>query len=522
MNRCHYIYSLLTILAFAVPVTCWAQPQYSSVFKHDAIAQKLTAGDVYFDGKYLPKLDRTLVSRLMSDNGTDLPLKFAFINHFPTHGGTFKSLRSYTNALQSWLGVQNSILVVRTPHAVSIATSDISKSQLDRILKRNGPLLKQNPIAGISDTVSDINGRLLQNDASAQESPSEYYHYNSNTVMPTTTPTFLSNDLFSTGFELLFGLFGIVFVIQLLKSLLTLVPERPIAEIRRQKVDADEVQPRGEVSTGAATQVQQLHQFVIENLLMLDKYLEVLPPSDQQVRARRARDRAAALDRQVQKLTVQLTPQNEERAQCLLEQACDYISCCKDAINLATNHTETTLGGISGRAENEPTIVFDAATPMQEEIPVDERGACFFCSKPCRISQLIVVNVTVDGQRRKVLVCADDMQIIRQGMVPRIRMVSTADGSVPWYLAPNYDPYCDYYVGTAYYSPNNGMRDGLPLGSTANAPINEQKSGISLAGDTSIAQKPNATSQRTHFTNHPQTLPVVVEVSPVVIVTNQG
>jgi hypothetical protein len=457
-----------------------AQSRYSSVFNRDPLARKLTTSDLYVNRTYWPKIDPARLQLLLSLNRTGLPVKVALIQKFPTYGGVFKSEGSYTNALHSWLKLGPGILIVLAPHRVSAATNAIKASQLDNILRIVPSPSKPDPFQVIPNIVADTHwfqGRNTFTDAIAH---GKFNRYSVNETSPVNSISFPSNPLVTIVLELLVCIFGTVLMITILKFIMDLVSEPKTADVIPnpfvgssvpQPVEDSGFQERVEdrdsgrpvtSSSNIVTQVQDLHEFVIENISLIDKYLEVLPSSEHQARARLARDRAAALDRQVQLLAQRLTPDNG---------ACDYLSCSKAAINLATNPTGQTSSAANGIMLNEPTLVFDTATLMLEEIPLEERGACFFCSKPSRIPQLTVVNVTVNGQRRKVLVCAEDMQIIRRGAVPKIRMESISGGFVPWYLAPDYDPYRDYFNGSAYYSPNSGMRDGLAFGtsgSTAN------------------------------------------------------
>ncbi len=520
-------YMLFMVMACGNAV---AQSRYSSVFNRDALARALTASDLYVDRTYWPKIDPARLHLLYSVNGTGIPVKVALIQQLPTDGGVFKSEGSYTNALHSWLKLGTGLLIVLAPHRVSVATNSIRVSQLASMLKLRARAIKQIHFRAFYV-------RRKYTDAVLQR---QVNIYSGNEMRPVNSMSFTFNQLVTTGLELLAGIFGIVLMITILKFIMDLVSEPKTADVipnpfigisfPQQVIDSgfqERLEYRDSLlpvtsSCNIVKQVQDLHEFVIENISLIDKYLEVLPTSEHQARARLARDRAAALDSQVQILAQQLTPDNGERAQCLLEQACDYLSCSKAAINLATNETGQTSSRATAGKLTEPTLVFDTATLMLEEIPLEERGACFFCSKPSRISQLTVVNVTVNGQRRKVLVCAEDMQIIGSGAVPKIRLESFAGGFVPWYLAPDYDPYRDYYNGSAYYSPSSGIRDGLAFGTSGNTTIRKTDVANGYATNVTAYQVQARNTENERGDQQRMSLPVPIDPPSVVVDVKPG
>lgn len=78
-------------------------------------------------------------------------------------------------------------------------------------------------------------------------------------------------------------------------------------------------------------------------------------------------------------------------------------------------------------------------------VPEEEKGVCFFCSRPAYLDELTPVSVRLDGEERRVLACRDDYESIRSGKPPRIRAFQREGRYVPWYADPDYDPYRDYY-----------------------------------------------------------------------------
>lgn len=84
------------------------------------------------------------------------------------------------------------------------------------------------------------------------------------------------------------------------------------------------------------------------------------------------------------------------------------------------------------------------------QVPQDQKGVCFFCSRPMLLSELTPVTVNLGGQQQRVLACPDDLATIRTGQVPQIRAFNVGGRTVPWYAYNNYDPYIDYYPRYGY------------------------------------------------------------------------
>jgi tetratricopeptide (TPR) repeat protein len=83
--------------------------------------------------------------------------------------------------------------------------------------------------------------------------------------------------------------------------------------------------------------------------------------------------------------------------------------------------------------------------PNWSQVPENERGTCFFCSRPELLANLTPVTINLDDRPQKVLACRDDLQIIKTGQIPMIRAFNVDGRYVPWYADSRYDPYRDYY-----------------------------------------------------------------------------
>ena len=235
--------------------------------------------------------------------------------------------------------------------------------------------------------------------------------------------------------------------------------------------------------------VEQLRAGVVEGISYADNYLDLLPPSPQAIEARNARQEAAGLLEQAKTIALSArTPQDYGRAEALLEQAGENVKKCRNAIDVATGGTGFAVSVDGTEAKATPVtsggMPQSLAAPVDpnlraDSIPPNERGACFFCSRPARITDLTPVTVAIDGKRRKVLACAEDVSIIQRGSTPEIRLVSDGTGQVPWFQSRGYDPYRDYHQTNVYYSPgyagyggyDGGFMEGYLLGSIFMQPV---------------------------------------------------
>jgi hypothetical protein len=91
-----------------------------------------------------------------------------------------------------------------------------------------------------------------------------------------------------------------------------------------------------------------------------------------------------------------------------------------------------------------PAQVTGASTPWNT-IPPRERGACFFCSRPCLLRELTPVIVPIGGINRRVLACPADFARAQSGAMPPIRSFVQNGRHVPWYAYHPYNPYTAYY-----------------------------------------------------------------------------
>lgn len=70
--------------------------------------------------------------------------------------------------------------------------------------------------------------------------------------------------------------------------------------------------------------------------------------------------------------------------------------------------------------------------------------ACFFCSRPASEGVLEPSTLDVQGRRRRVLACRACTEELRQGRMPRVRVVHDGGNEVPWFRSSTYDPRRDW------------------------------------------------------------------------------
>lgn len=192
--------------------------------------------------------------------------------------------------------------------------------------------------------------------------------------------------------------------------------------------------------------LERLRGDVIGGMNYLDNVLPTLAPG---VAASVRELRVSAGTRLDEAARLLAKPRNEldlDRAQGLLDVALAEVNRGRAAVERAQSGDPTDAAA-SGTAT---PPVYAGAAPTDREtdwdaIPENERGACFFCSRPSRFEELTPVTVTLEGEQRKVLACADDLDAVRSGEAPRIRTLDRGGRRVPWYADEDYDPYRDYY-----------------------------------------------------------------------------
>lgn len=152
------------------------------------------------------------------------------------------------------------------------------------------------------------------------------------------------------------------------------------------------------------------------------------------------------LDEAVRIMRSARSDQDLNRAQNLLDQAQGDIARGRSAMGGVPDPAPApSSSGYSGPV---PPVVGNVQSGQNtdwDRVPQDDKGVCFFCSRPARLSELTPVTVNLGGKQQKVLACENDLATIRTGQMPQIRAFQQNGHYVPWYAYQNYDPYRDYY-----------------------------------------------------------------------------
>ncbi|MEP6754196.1 MAG: tetratricopeptide repeat protein [Chthonomonadales bacterium] len=178
---------------------------------------------------------------------------------------------------------------------------------------------------------------------------------------------------------------------------------------------------------------------VINQMNFLDDQIGVLDPAIAS-RVREARVSAGSkLDQAVRIMNHAKSETELNQAQRLLDQAQGEIRRARLIIDNPTG------AGSSPKSAGVPPVINTSPTTDWNQVPQDDRGVCFFCSRPSRLSELTPVSVNLGNGEQKVLACFDDLQTIKTGQTPQIRAFNQGGQYVPWYASQSYNPYTDYY-----------------------------------------------------------------------------
>lgn len=461
MRKVRWIVLLFALFCIA---PAWAQYQNAgSYFATDPLAQALTHQSVYVGKTLRDRVDASALQSLAAQAPADLPVKIVVVSQLPAGGARFGTRGRYAQALHDYLGMGRGILLIVDHRGMSAVTPALNSQQIDPILAQYKNEVYDDPVRGIRDVVgaleAAITGAAPNQGAGAMQPAPNGNQYRE-------PPHGGGGGLADFWWLLPVGL-GVGGVIWL--------GRKSAAKSRAMNT--------------ARAPAQALHNQVVEGISYADNYLDLLPESADATAARQARQEAAALLEQANGIVrAASTPEDYGRAQALLEQAKEKGDLCRQHIDRATGGTglvvamegtdyKATPISATGQPSSQAAPV--TADVQADAIPQNERGACFFCSRPARIPDLTPVTITLNGQRRKVLACAECVRIIQHGATPEVRTVEADGRRLPWYASRSYDPYRDYGRTQVVYMPpygggydgySSGMWDGLLLGSILSNP----------------------------------------------------
>jgi hypothetical protein len=415
----------------------------SPIATQDPLAQALQGSGVYVGKALRSQIDGGALERITQQEPQDRPMKIAIVNELPQSGRVYGNRAAYTKALHDYLGLGRGALLIVTKNGTAMATDALRAGEVNDILRRNSSAIQNDPVQGIQRTVNDLDAAV------GGAGPGQGQGAGPAPASDQGFPGWL------IGVPLLIVGGGAA------------IWASQRAAKKRKAMQA------------ARIPVERLRGQVLEGLTYIDTYLDLLPPSEDATTARNERQRAATLLEQAAVFArIATTPDAYGRAEALLEEANQATDRAKANVDRATGGTGMAVA-LDG-TEYKATPVNPNGTPnMQaapilpglnaEDIPLSERAACFFCSRPARITDLTPVTVAISGQRRKVLACTDDVRTIQQGATPAVRTVQESGQAVPWYRSTSYDPYRSYGYTVGYdpyngYGYGGGVIDGLFLG----------------------------------------------------------
>lgn len=191
---------------------------------------------------------------------------------------------------------------------------------------------------------------------------------------------------------------------------------------------------RRELAAAKAPLEDQRHQ-VLEGISYLDGFADLLGNPEDATGLKNARERAYQRYEQAARVLREAkTPLEASAAAEPLRQALADIEQGKRHIDAAT--------GGSKVAFVVPPPQLPPAAPLYE--PVE--NVCYLCSRPGN-DDLTAVTINLDGKKRTVLVCPDDLAAMERGEEPRLRGRYLEGRFVPWYMVQGYDPRVSFGVG---------------------------------------------------------------------------
>ncbi|MDX1934667.1 MAG: tetratricopeptide repeat protein [Capsulimonadales bacterium] len=212
--------------------------------------------------------------------------------------------------------------------------------------------------------------------------------------------------------------------------------------------------------------LEERRQEVLKNLAYVDGYLDLLPAGADGEEAKRLR--AAAYEKYSTAtglLQTAKTATDLDGAGPLLDDSLAMLIDCRKAIDRATGGTGVAMGlpetpsldSDRSRAERFRRVeeIRSEAERRRlqadlEALPPEARGVSFFSGRPMPSDELVPVRIVIDGQTRTVMATREEAEQIRRGETPSVLAFRDENGrTVPWYEHRSYDPYRDYYGGTA-------------------------------------------------------------------------
>src|SRR5687768_3859670 len=346
--------ALSILLLVAICAGANAQLQQGRPATADPLAQALTRGDVFVGRTRAAEVSESALRELTASAPSDRPLKIAVMSGLPESARRYRSRERYTDALHNYLNLGRGALIVVTQGGVSLSTDALTNREIAQVLRGNGRYVQTDPVDGIRRIVAGMNAVVsggIQREQRADET-------RGNMLL-------LGAGALGVGGAFWLG--------------------RRAAAKRRALAEAREP-------------ARRLHDETVEHISYADTYMDLLPASEDATKAREYRQRASELLEQASSMMrAAQAPEDFGRAQALLEEASESAQKSRHHVDLATGGTgfAVAVEGTDFKATPALTGGTEASrhAPLDpnvraEDIPEGERGACFFCSKPARITEL--------------------------------------------------------------------------------------------------------------------------------------
>lgn len=444
--------ALLFLLASGI---AWSQPKDVAAtydWSTDPIASVLESSNVLVGKSYESRVDKKKLEDLAAHAPKSRPLKIVAANGLPSKARVFKSGTAYLAALQKRLNLKRGILFY-TSDAGSIAFSNvIDRADVVRVVSANSSLLKRDPTAGIVKCVG-----ILDEFASGRRPP-----------LPPPDPYRPSQLGKGAGMAMPPFQFGLMIALWLMTIVVFFLILLILLFWLRSSWTQSKLSGR--------LPVQREHAEVVTLLAFVEAYLDLLPESEEHSSARQSRRVAGALLEEAKPFARKARgPQDYRRATALLDQARERAKQARESIRTATGGTDFAIAvkelelRVSPKTESGVKVNVREAPVAEIEdidaIPENERAACFFCARPARVAEMTPVTFAANGERRIALTCMADIESLRRGAVPMIRIVGEPSARVPWFRTA-FDPFRDYDGSLAVYAapfPTTGDVPGVAL-----------------------------------------------------------
>jgi len=177
----------------------------------------------------------------------------------------------------------------------------------------------------------------------------------------------------------------------------------------------------------------------LDEISYLDSYSDLIHGKDGEA-IRTYRERAFETYEEGRKiLESKGSVENFQRAERLFQSAYQDASLGRQHVDAATGGSKVAFTVPPKLDPGSPPVVRATDAPLYEPY----ENVCYFCSRPGN-GDLVQVQINLDGQRRSVMVCPDDLAEMNQGHTPMMRGRNVGGRFVPWYMVNGYNPYSMY------------------------------------------------------------------------------